>query len=190
LKNNQNGDNGASKKKEVLVNKSIIYNIKTDVRCIGDDGELHGTMSPRDAYNLAQENGYDLVLIATGKVPVVKIMDYSKYKYQQSKFKKEAKKKQKKIDVKEIKLTAKIAQNDINYKIKRAIGFLQADKHVRFKVFLKGREIANPSIADPVVATIKEMIEEFAIIEKDASLEGRNITMYTIPKKSDISNKD
>ena len=154
-----------------------------DVRCVGDGGEAHGIMSVSQALNMAKESGYDLVLIATGKVPVVKIMDYSKFKYQQNKLKKEAKKKQKKIDIKEIKLTAKIAQNDINYKVKHAIEFLEADKHVRFKIFLRGREMANPSIADPIVAIVKEMIKDHAIIEKGPSLEGRNIVMYTIPAK-------
>ena len=154
------------------------------MRCIGSDGEAHGIIPVAKALTMAENSGYDLVLISDAKVPVVKIMDYSKYKYEQNKMKKEARKKQKKIDVKEIKLTAKIAQNDINYKIKHAIEFLQADKHVRFKVFLRGREMANPSIAKPVIAIVKEMIEEYAIIEKGPSLEGRNIVMYTTPSKN------
>ena len=171
------------KSKETLINRKILHSVKGNVRCIGSEGEAYGIMPVSEALTKAQNSGYDLVLISDAKVPVVKIMDYSKYKYQQNKMKKEARKKQKKIDIKEIKLTAKIAQNDINYKVKHAIEFLQADKHVRFKVFLRGREMANPSIADPVIATVKGMIEDYAIIEKGPSLEGRNIVMYTIPAK-------
>jgi translation initiation factor IF-3 len=175
------------KSKETLINKKILYSIKGNVRCIGSNGEAYGIIPVSQALTKAENSGYDLVLISDAKVPVVKIMDYSKYKYEQNKMKKEARKKQKKIDVKEIKLTAKIAQNDINYKVKHAIEFLQADKHVRFKIFLRGREMANTSIANPVIAIVKSMIEDYAIIEKGPSLEGRNIVMYTTPSK-DIKN--
>ena len=102
---------------------------------VGEEGEQHGIITPAEALKIANEKGLDLVLIsADAKPPVCKIMDYSKFKYQQAKKAKEAKKKQIVIEIKEIKLSPKIAQNDINYKVKHAREFLEAKKHVRFRV--------------------------------------------------------
>ena len=118
-----------------------------EVRCVGEDGEVFGVMSRDEALKLADREGLDLVLIApNANPPVCKIMNYSKFRYQQEKKLKETKKKQKIIEVKEIKLSAKIAQNDINYKVKHAKEFLSEGKHVRFRVFLKGREMNTPVI--------------------------------------------
>ncbi|RLA81850.1 MAG: translation initiation factor IF-3, partial [Epsilonproteobacteria bacterium] len=95
-----------------------------EVRCNGDDGESHGIISSREAQALAEEAGLDLVCIApNGNPPVVKIMDYGKFKYQQEKKKKEARKNQKVIVTKEIKLSDKIADNDISYKVQHAREF-------------------------------------------------------------------
>ena len=133
-----------NKKDDTILNEDILR-VAKEVRCLGDDGEQYGIVSVRKALDIADNNGLDLVLIApNGKPPVVKVMDYGKFKYQEEKKKKEARKKQKQIDVKEIKLSVKIADNDINYKIKHAIEFLEAEKHVKFRVFLKGREMSNP----------------------------------------------
>ena len=173
-----------SNKNETVLNEDILRAVGSEVRCLGDDGEQHGVISPKDALNLAEEKGLDLVLIAPdGKPPVVKIMDYGKYRYQQEKKQKEAKKNQKVIDVKEIKLSVKIAQNDIDYKVKHAIEFLKAGKHVKFRVFLKGREMSNPEAGVDVLNRIRPSIEEFGEVDKEPKLEGRYINMYTIPKK-------
>ncbi|HEG2386109.1 TPA: translation initiation factor IF-3, partial [Campylobacter jejuni] len=128
-----------SKEKEVLLNEEIRAD---EIRCIGDDGKAYGIISSDEALEIANRLGLDLVMIAAdAKPPVCKIMDYGKFRYQQEKKQKEAKKKQKVIDIKEIKLSVKIAQNDINYKVKHALEFLEQGKHVRFRVFLKGREM-------------------------------------------------
>ncbi|MGY0224202.1 translation initiation factor IF-3, partial [Campylobacter jejuni] len=125
-----------SKEKEVLLNEEIRAD---EIRCIGDDGKAYGIISSDEALEIANRLGLDLVMIAAdAKPPVCKIMDYGKFRYQQEKKQKEAKKKQKVIDIKEIKLSVKIAQNDINYKVKHALEFLEQGKHVRFRVFLKG----------------------------------------------------
>ena len=130
-------------KNDVIMNEEI--RVK-EVRCMGDEGTQYGIITTRDALALADEQGLDLVLIAPdANPPVAKIMNYGKFKYQEEKKKKEAKKRQKVIVVKEIKLSVKIAQNDINYKIKHAREFLEAGNHVKFRVFLRGREMANPS---------------------------------------------
>lgn len=167
--------------KDVLLNQEIRA---SEVRCVGDDGEQYGIMSSKEAYFMAQDMGLDLVMIAPGaKPPVCKIMDYGKFKYQQEKKKKEAKKKQKVIEIKEIKLSIKIAQNDINYKVKHAREFLEDGKHVKFRVFLKGREMANPQAGVEVLEKIIPMVEDIADIESKPSLEGRYVNMLALPKK-------
>ena len=134
--------------------------------------------------NKANKLGLDLVLIAANaNPPVCKIMDYGKFKYQQEKKKKEAKKKQKQIEVKEIKLSVKIAQNDINYKVKHAREFIEAGNHVKFRVFLRGREMSNPESATEVLNRVWPMVEDIATMEKPPKFEGRYYNMYVVPKK-------
>ena len=109
------------KKNDAIMNEDIRA---VEVRCTSDNGENYGIIPTREALNIADEQGLDLVLIAPdGKPPVAKIMDYGKFKYQQEKRKKEARKNQKVIVVKEIKLSVKIADNDISYKVKHAREF-------------------------------------------------------------------
>jgi len=170
-----------SKSKEVMLNHEIRAN---EVRCLGDDGTQYGIISRNEALAKAEEVGLDLVLIAPdAKPPVCKIMDYGKFKYQEEKKKKEAKKKQKVIEVKEIKLSVKIADNDISYKIKHAREFLEAGKHVKFRVFLRGREMANPEAGIAVLERVWPMVEDIAVREKPPKLEGRYVNMPTTPKQ-------
>lgn len=170
-----------SKDKDVMLNENIRA---VEVRCVGDDGQQYGIISKNEALRQAREIGLDLVLIApNAKPPVCKIMDYGKYKYQQDKKLKEARKKQKVIDVKEIKLSVKIAQNDINYKIKHAREFLQAGKHVKFRVFLRGREMANPEAGVEVLNRVWPMVEDIADRDKMPAQEGRYVNMLATPKK-------
>jgi len=169
-----------SKDKEVKLNHEIRVG---EVRCLGDDGTQYGIISRDEALGKAEEMGLDLVLIAPdAKPPVCKIMDYGKFKYQQEKKKKEAKKKQKVIDVKEIKFSVKIADNDINYKIKHAREFLEAGKHVKFRVFLKGREMANPEAGVAVLERVWPMVEDIGSRDKAPKQEGRYIKMMVLPK--------
>jgi len=171
-----------SKSKEVMLNHEIRAN---EVRCLGDDGTQYGIISRNEALAKAEEVGLDLVLIAPdAKPPVCKIMDYGKFKYQEEKKKKEAKKKQKVIEVKEIKLSVKIADNDISYKIKHAREFLEAGKHVKFRVFLRGREMANPEAGIAVLERVWPMVEDIAVREKPPKLEGRYVNMPTTPKQA------
>jgi translation initiation factor IF-3 len=155
-----------------------------EVRCTSDEGTNYGIISTADAMKLADEMGLDLVLIAPdAKPPVAKIMDYGKFRYQQEKKKKEAKKNQKVIVIKEIKLSVKIAENDISYKVKHAREFLDEGNHVRFRVFLKGREMAHPESGVEVLNRIWPMIEDVAIMDKEPKLEGRYVNLLVIPKK-------
>ena len=155
-----------------------------ELRCTSDSGENYGIIPTAQALALADEAGLDLVLIAAdANPPVAKIMDYSKFKYQQEKKKKEAKKNQKIVVVKEIKLSVKIADNDINYKVKHAIEFLEEGNHVKFRVFLKGREMANPEAGIEVLRRVWAMIEDIAIMDKDPKLDGRYVNLLVTPKK-------
>ncbi len=170
-----------SKSKDVLMNEDIRAH---EVRCIGDDGTQYGIISSKEAIQIAKEQGLDLVLIApNGKPPVCKIMDYGKFKYQQEKKKKEARKKQKIIEVKEIKLSVKIAQNDVNYKIKHAREFIQSGKHVKFRVFLRGREMQNPEGGVEVLERVWDLMKDIADRDSKPYREGRYVNMLTFPKK-------
>jgi translation initiation factor IF-3 len=170
-----------SKKGEVQLNHDIRAN---EVRCLGDDGTQYGIISRNEALDKADELGLDLVLIAPdAKPPVCKIMNYGKFKYQEEKKKKEARKNQKVIDVKEIKLSVKIADNDISYKIKHAREFIEAGKHGKFRVFLRGREMANPSAGKEVLERVWPMVEDIATRDKPPMFEGRYVNMLVVPIK-------
>lgn len=169
------------RKDDVIMNEMITAK---EVRCTSDDGTNHGIIPTAQALALADEMGLDLVLIAPdGKPPVAKIMDYGKFRYQQEKKKKEAKKNQKVIIIKEIKLSVKIAENDVNYKVKHAREFLEEGNHVRFRVFLKGREMANPQSGIDVLNKIWPMVEDIAVMDKEPKLEGRYVNLLVLPKK-------
>lgn len=169
------------KRDQVIMNDDI--NV-AQVRCNIDGSESLGVISTDEAMQKANELGLDLVLIApNAKPPVAKIMDYGKYKYQAEKKLKEQRKNQTKIDVKEIKLSVKIADNDIAYKVKHAREFLAQGKHVKFRVFLRGREMAHPEAARDVLMKVWPMVEDVGVMEKPPSFEGRYFNMYVTPAK-------
>ena len=170
-----------SKNVDVILNEEIDF---PEIRCVGDDGEQYGLISSQEALKIAEDKGLDLVLIAPdAKPPVCKIMDYGKFRYQQEKKQKEAKKKQKQIEIKEIKLSVKIAINDINYKVKHAKEFLKENKHVRCRVFLRGREVSEPQVGFEVLNKVASMLEDVANIDRDYKVEGRYVNMLVTPKK-------
>ncbi|GHP41024.1 translation initiation factor IF-3 [Helicobacter pylori] len=165
---------------EVLLNGDINFK---EVRCVGDNGEVYGIISSKEALNIAQNLGLDLVLIsASAKPPVCKVMDYNKFRYQNEKKIKEAKKKQKQIEIKEIKLSTQIAQNDINYKVKHAREFIESNKHVKFKVVLKGRESQNSKAGLDVLLRVQTMMQDLANPEKEPKTEGRFVSWMFVPK--------
>ena len=170
-----------SKKDRVIMNDDIRA---TELRCNVDGGESLGIVSTDEAMEKANELGLDLVLIAPdAKPPVAKIMDYGKFKYQEEKKLKEQRKNQTKIDVKEIKLSVKIADNDISYKVKHAREFLEQGKHVKFRVFLRGREMAHPEAGKAVLLKVWPMVEDLGVMDKPPRFEGRYFNMYVIPNK-------
>ena len=156
----------------------------TEVRCNVDGAEPLGIVSIDEAMEKANEMGMDLVLIAPdAKPPVAKVMDYGKYRYQEEKKQKEQRKNQVKIVVKEIKLSVKIAENDIDYKVKHAREFLEKGFHVKFRVFLRGREMAHPEAAKEVLLRVWPMVEDVGVMEKPPRFEGRYYNMLVLPIK-------
>ena len=172
----------SKKQDNTLLNEDIRV---SEVRCSHDDGTQYGIIPTSEAKQLADTAGMDLVLIApNAKPPVAKIMDYGKFKYQQEKKLKEQRKNQVKIDVKEIKLSVKIADNDIAYKVKHAREFLAAGKHVKFRVFLRGREMAHPEAGREVLMRVWPMVEDIGTMDKPPKFEGRYFNMYVTPQGS------
>jgi len=178
--NNKN-NRGKRKTQDVIMNDAIRAQ---ELRVLGDDGEQFGIISRNEALKIAEGKGLDLVLMSPdAKPPVAKIMDYGKYKYQQEKKKKEAKKNQKTIEVKEVKFSCKIADNDIAYKVKHAREFLEKGKHVKLRVFLRGREMANPEWGIEVLNRVWPMLEDIGNLEQEPKKDGRYINMYVTPLK-------
>ena len=171
----------SNKKDRVIMNDDIRA---TELRCSIDGGESLGIIPTDEAMEKANELNLDLVLIAPdAKPPVAKIMDYGKYKYQKEKQLKEQRKNQVKIVVKEIKLSVKIAENDVAYKVKHAREFLEKGFHVKFRVFLRGREMANPEAGKEVLLRVWPMVEDIGVMEKPPKFEGRYFNMYVTPQK-------
>ncbi len=165
------------------------YNVNEDiktqeVRLVGEEGEPK-VIPTADALRMARERELDLVEISPNQnPPVVKIIDYSKFKFEQMKKAKEAKKKQKVIHVKEIKMRPNIDSHDFEHKIKHAREFLDGGDKVKFTLMFRGREMVHPELGFEVMNKVKAQIEDFVQIEKDMSQEGRNITMIVSAKVS------
>ncbi|MBO6137990.1 MAG: translation initiation factor IF-3 [Lachnospiraceae bacterium] len=155
-----------------------------EVRVIGPDGEQLGVMSAREALQAAEEAELDLVKIApTAKPPVCKIVDYGKYKYEQTRKSKEAKKKQRIIEIKEIRLSPNIDTNDLNTKANAAKKFLERGDRVKVTLRFRGREMAHMNASKHILDDFAELLGDIAVVEKPAKTEGRTITMQLAGKK-------
>lgn len=155
-----------------------------EVRVIGEDGEQLGIMSAKDAMKLAREAELDLVKIApTAKPPVCKIVDYGKYRYEQMRKEKEAKKKQKTIDIKEVRFSPNIDTNDLNTKINQARKFLSKGDKVKVSIRFRGRELAHTEIGIDILNNFVAQLEDVAVVEKPAKVEGRSMVMFLAEKR-------
>jgi translation initiation factor IF-3 len=155
-----------------------------EVRLVGEAGEQLGVMSSKEAQKLAEDAGLDLVKIApTAKPPVCKIVDYGKFKYEQTRKDKEAKKKQKTVEVKEIRLSPNIDTNDLNTKVNAARKFLSKGDKVKVTLRFRGREMAHMHSSKYILDDIAEKLSDIAIIEKAPKVEGRSMTMFLAEKK-------
>lgn len=155
-----------------------------EVRVIGEDGEQLGIMSSKDALKLAREAELDLIKIApTANPPVCKIVDYGKYRYEQVRKEKEAKKKQKTIDIKEIRFSPNIDTNDLNTKINQARKFLTKGDKVKVSIRFRGRELAHTEIGIDILNNFAVQLEDVAVVEKPAKVEGRSMVMFLAEKR-------
>ena len=154
-----------------------------EVRLIGDEGEQLGIMSAAEALKIATERELDLVKIAPGSnPPVCKIMDYGKYRFEQTKKEKEAKKNQRVIEIKEIRMSPGIDTNDFNTKLKNGQKFLADGDRVKVSVRFRGREMAHTEIGAQLLKDFAEKCSDIANMDKAPKLEGRNMSMFLSPK--------
>lgn len=156
-----------------------------ELRVIGPDGAQLGIMSAAQANALAEEQEMDLVKISPNAVPpVCKIMDYSKFCFDQKKREKEAKKNQKVVEIKEIRMSPSIDTNDLNTKVKNAQKFLKDGNRVKVSVRFRGREMAHTNLGEKLLMDFAQTCSELATMEKNPKLEGRFMAMFLAPKNS------
>lgn len=149
-----------------------------EVRVIGENGDPLGVMNIQDALHRAQEAGFDLVEVApTATPPVCRIMDYSKYKYEQEKKEKEAHKKQKVIHVKELRFGPKIGEHDYQFKLRNLEEFLKRGDKVKVTMMFRGREMAHIDLGRKVLDRLSSDISQIGEIEESPRLEGRFLNM-------------
>ena len=153
------------------------------VRLIDERGEMIGVVSRNDALVKAGEAGLDLVEVAAAAdPPVVKILDFGKYKYEEQKKKNEARKKQKIIEVKEIKLRPGIDDHDYDVKMRSMLKFIEEGDKVKVTMRFRGRELAHQELGMNVLMRVRDDLEEVAKIESHPRMEGRQMTMVLSPK--------
>lgn len=172
---------GAKAISDFIINEQIR---DKEIRLIGEEGEQLGVMPTKEAMKLAKDAELDLVKIApTAKPPVCKIVDYGKFRYEQMRKDKEAKKKQKVTDVKEIRLSPNIDVNDMNTKANQARKFLSKGDKVKVSMRFRGREMAHVNVGRQILDSFYEKLEDIAVVDKPAKLEGRSMVMFITEKK-------
>ena len=164
-----------------LLNEQIRF---PQVLLIGPEGEQLGTMSSRDAQRKAFDYDLDLLCVAPGaNPPVCKLINYSKYRFEQQKKAKEAKKNQKVVETKEVRLTPQIGFHDVEIKAKSALKFFAEGNKVKVSVRFKGRQLSHVEVGQEVLDKFIELVSEVAVIEKPASLDGKWLIAILAPKK-------
>ncbi len=154
------------------------------MRLIGENNEQLGIMSSREALDLAYEKDLDLVVISpNAEPPVCRIMDYGKFKFDQSKRLKEQRKAQKTVDIKEVQLSMTIDKHDVEVKARHAKRFLEDGDKVKVSIRMRGRQQARPEMGIEIMNSFFEMVKELGTIEKAPEIMGRNIFMVLAPMK-------
>lgn len=154
-----------------------------EIRVVSSDGEQLGILSVKDAIKLAQEKELDLVEVApAAKPPVCRIMDYGKYRYEQSKREREARKKQRVIEVKEVRMTPKIEAHDFQVKVKAAQKFLKDGDKVKAIIRFRGREIVHAELGKTLLMQLYDTVRDSAVIEREPKIEGKSMIMIIAGK--------
>ena len=155
-----------------------------EVRLIGEDGQVVGIMSSKEALKIAKEAELDLVKIAPqAKPPVCKIVDYGKYRYEMARKEKEAKKKQKTMEIKEVRFSPNIDTNDLNTKINMARKFISHGDKVKVTLRFRGRELAHVGQTKGILDEFAEQLSDIAVVDKPAKFEGRSMIMFLTQKR-------
>ncbi len=177
----------ATNTKDLLINEQIRAR---EVRVIDADGTQLGILATKKALDMAYDKGLDLVEIAPTSVPpVCRIMDYGKYRFDKEKKEKEAKKKQQIVELKEVQLSCRIDTHDFETKLNHALKFLSQGNKVKVSVKFKGREMAHTEIGLDVIRRFGEACTEIGIIEKQPTLDGRQMLMFLAPKPTSATTK-
>lgn len=164
---------------KTLLNEQIDLH---SVRVVDGDGEQHGIMTSKSAFDLAQTKGLDLVLISPeANPPVCKIINWGKYQFEMKKRAKESKAKQTVVATKEVQLRPNIDVHDLETKLNKAKKFLEKGKHVRFHMRFRGREASHAEIGMTMMNNILETLGDSVVIEKQPVLNGKNIIMLVAP---------
>ena len=154
-----------------------------EVRLIGDDGAQLGIMSAAEALAISIEKGLDLVKISPNAVPpVCKVMDYGKFRFEQSKREKEARRNQHIVEVKEIRMSPSIGENDFNTKLKNGQKFLREGDRLKVTIRFRGREMAHTIIGEELLVKFAAGCAEIASMDKQPRLEGRHMSVFLSPK--------
>jgi translation initiation factor IF-3 len=161
-----------------------------EVRVIDEDGQQVGVMKTPDALTLAQEKDLDLVEVAPeARPPVTRILDYSKYKYEQAQKVKQARKHQQQITVREIKFRPKIAEHDYDTKKHHVERFLRHKDKVKITIMFRGREVTHPERGTAILDRLAEELQELGVVEQRPMQEGRNMTMMMAPSKAVLAGR-
>jgi len=153
------------------------------VRLIDQDGEQVGVVPVDEALSAARERGLDLVEVAPmARPPVVKIMDYGKYRFEQAKAARAARKKQHTIQVKEVKYRPGISEHDFEFKTRHARTFIEEGNKVKLTMMFRGRQVTHPELGQEVLDRVFEALKDVAKVEVNPKLEGRNMTMVLAPR--------
>ncbi len=156
-----------------------------EVRLIGEDGNQVGIVKTADALAYAQERDLDLVEVAPdARPPVCRVLDYSKYKYEQAQKQKAARRHQQQITVREIKFRPKIAQNDYETKKSHVTRFLMSKDKVKITIMFRGREVTHPERGSALLDRLASELSEIAVVEQAPVQDGRNMTMLLAPSRA------
>lgn len=172
--------------KDFRVNEDIRVR---EVRVVDASGNQLGIMPTREALRLAEEKQLDLVEIAPqARPPVCRLMDYGKYKYEQSKREKDARKKQRIVNIKEVKLRPNIEDHDFQVKARNAARFLRDGDKVKATIMFRGREIVHTQLGHQLLLRLAEELKDLSTVERQPKLEGKNMIMILAPRQ-DIKNE-
>lgn len=161
-----------------------------EVRLIDEEGRQVGVVRTVEAITMARQRDVDLVEVAAGaSPPVARLMDFGRYKYEQSKKEREAKKHQVNVQLREVRMKPKIDEHDIDFKTRTAAKLLKQGDKVKVTVMFRGREITHPQIGKNLLDRVVSNLDEVAMVEKDAMLEGRHMTIILAPDKKKIAAK-